>query len=237
MPLFCLILALSLPTFAADDTPTPCVVAPGFAAADVSPDSLAIDFALETTSESFQQGAAKAVAVANALKSIAPPTEGVALSVSHDLTFMQQKRWSGSAKQQHKFRLAVDKVPEGESERVLVTIVEAAVSKVPNLTVEGFQARLSDTRTKQVQNSLLKQAVADAGEFAATAAAEAKLSLHSPRSVRIAESGASSRPLALNESFMGGLDIRSRSFSVYDTLQSNIRVSVSVVVQYECKQM
>ena len=68
------------------------IIVPGIAVAEVAPDSLAIDFELETTSDSFEQGAAKARAVVTDLESIAPPLDGIKLSASHELTFLQQKK-------------------------------------------------------------------------------------------------------------------------------------------------
>jgi uncharacterized protein YggE len=214
------------------------IIAPGIAVVDVAPDSLAIDFELETASDSFQQGAAKARTVATDLESIAPPVDGIRLSVSHDLTFMQVKKWTSGTKQEHKFRLLVDGVPDGQAEKAMVAIIQSALAKVANLTVSGFEARLSDGRTKQLQTALLKQAIADAREFASTAAAEANLKVQSVRSLRIGGPGASSRPYELNESVTVEPDYygnRSRAFSVHDELASKIHVSVKVVVEYDCE--
>jgi hypothetical protein len=214
------------------------IVAPGIAVADVAPDSLTVDFELETASESLEQGAAKARAVAADLESIAPPLEGVKISVERDLTFMQQKKWTIATKQQFKFRLQADGVPDGQAEKCMVAIVQAALAKVPALTVTGFEARLSEVRTKQLHAVLLRQAIADAREFAAIAAAEAKLEVRSVRFLRVGRPGAESRPYELEEAITVGAGLEGltrRGFVVRDELASTIRVSVRVVVEYECE--
>ncbi|MEW6444286.1 MAG: SIMPL domain-containing protein [bacterium] len=238
-PLLC-ILALTavVPCWAQTGSDRGRIVAPGFAVAEVAPDSLSIDFELETTSDSFQQGAAKARSVAADLESIAPPLEGITLSVSHDLTFMQEKKWTSGTKQQHKFRLSVDGVPDGQAEKAMTAIVESALTKVANLTVTGFEARLSDSRTKRVQIILLKEAIADAREFASTAAAEANLKVQSVRALTIGGPDVSSRPYELGEEvaatsrYYGNV---SKAFTVRDQLASKIHVSVKVVVEYDCE--
>jgi hypothetical protein len=131
--------------------PPACIVTPGFASVAVSPDSVTIDFSLETASESFEQGAAKARAVESDLESLPSPADGVTLKATRDLTFLQQRKWSSGTKQTHRFRLAVDHIPDGQTEKVTVGIIQAALKKVASLEVEGYDARLSDARTKQVQ--------------------------------------------------------------------------------------
>jgi len=235
---YTLALVAVLPCWGGSGSEPGRIVAPGIAVADVAPDSLSIDFELETASDSFQQGAAKARSVATDLESIAPSRDGIKLSVSHDLTFMQQKKWTSSTKQTHKFRLLVEGVPDGQAESSMVAIVESALTKVANLTVTGYDARLSDARTKQVQSSLLKQAIGDAREFATTAAAEGNLKLQSVRSLRIGGLGDATRPYDLNESVTVNADYygsRTRAFSVHDDLVSKIHVSVKVVIEYDCE--
>ena len=114
-----------VPCWGGTDLETRRIVVPGIAVADVAPDSLAIDFALESASDSFEQGAATARAVVTDLESIPPPFDGMKLSVSRDLTFMQLKKWSRGTKQQHEFRLTVDGVPDGQSEKAMVAIVQS----------------------------------------------------------------------------------------------------------------
>jgi uncharacterized protein YggE len=238
-PLICIVFVAAALGSASDAVAEPGrIVAPGIAVADVAPDSLTVDFELETASETLEQGAARARAVAADLQSIAPPLEGVKLSVERDLTFMQQKKWTIATKQQFKFRLQADRVPEGQAETCMVALVQSALAKVPALTVTGFEARLSELRTKQLHAVLLKQAIADAREFAAIAAAEAHLDVRSVRSLRVGRPGSESRPYELDETVTVSAEpygYRRRGFSVSDELASTIRVSVRVVVEYECE--
>lgn len=230
-----LALVAVVPCWGGTETETGRIVVPGMAVAEVAPDSLAIDFELESTSDSFEQGAAKARAVATDLESIAPPLDGIKLSASHDLTFMQQKRWASGTKQLHEFRLMVDGIPDGQAEKALVAIVQSALKKVANLTVTGFEARLSDARKKQAHQTLLKSAIADAHESAAAAAAEANLRVQAVRSLRVGGVGAASRPHALEESMVvDRLYQNAPAFKVHDKLASTIHVSVTVVVEYDC---
>jgi uncharacterized protein DUF541 len=231
-------LLIIAPCWAATGSELSRIVAPGIAVADVAPDSLAIDFELETGSDSFQQGATRARTVAADLETIAPPLDGIKLTVSHDLTFMQLKKWTNGTKQEHTFRLLVDGVPDGQAEKAMVSIVESALAKVPSLTVAGFEARLSDGRTKQLQTVLLKQAIADALAFAVTAAAEANLKVKSVRSLRVGGPDASRRPYELTESVTADLyddKVPARAFRVQDKLASKIKISVKVVVEYDCE--
>ena len=236
-PVLCILaLVAVVPCWGGTETGTGRIIVPGMAVAEVAPDSLAIDFELESTSDSFEQGAARARAVATDLESIAPPLDKIKLSASHDLTFMQQKKWTSGTKQQHAFRLIVDGIPDGQAEKAMVAIVQAALKKVANLTVTGFEARLSDARTKQVHQTLLKNAIADAHESAAAAAAEANLAVRSVRSLRVGGVGASSRPYELEESVVVDRFYQNvGAFKVRDKLASTIHVSVSVVVEYDCE--
>lgn len=212
------------------------ITVPGIAVADVAPDSLTIDFELESTSDSFEQGAAKARGVVTDLQSIPPPVDGIKLSASHDLTFMQQKKWTSGTRQQHEFRLMVEGVPDGQAEKAMVAIVQSALKKVTNLTVTGFEARLSEARTKQVHQALLKDAIADALASATTAAAKANVTVQAVRSLKVGGVGASARPYELDESAVPGRFYQNVSaFKVRDKLASTIHVSVSVVVEYECQ--
>jgi uncharacterized protein YggE len=213
------------------------VVAPGFAVAEVPPDSLTVEFQLEAAAGSFEQGAAKARAVAADLGSMTPPVDGIRFTVSHDLTFMQQKKWTSGTKQQHKFRLLAEHVPEGNAQKTMIAIVQSALKTNPDLTVVAFESRLSDARVKEVQAKLLKQAIADAHDFATIAATEANLSLRSVRSLSFGGPGSFSRPVELAESVMVGriYGNASRSFSVQDELAATIRVSVAVSVEYDCE--
>ena len=115
----------------------------------------------------------------------------------HDLTFLQQKKWTSGTKQQHKFRVSVDGVPDGQAQKTMIAVVESALKKNPELTVVAFEARLSDARVKQVHATLLRQAIADAHDFAAIAANEASLALQSVRSLSIGGTGSGSRPSRL----------------------------------------
>ena len=236
-PLLCIFaLVAVVPCWGGTGPETRRIVVPGIAVADVAPDSLAIDFELESASDSFEQGAATARAVVTDLESIPPPLDSIKLSVSHDLTFMQQKKWTRGTKQQHEFRLTVDGVPDGQSEKALVAIVQSALTNIANLTVTGFEARLSDPRTKQLQQILLKNAIADARELAATAAAEANLTVQSVRLLRVGGLGTSSRPYEFEESVVPGRFYQNvLTFKVRDKLASTIHVSVNVVVEYDCE--
>jgi uncharacterized protein YggE len=231
-----LALVAAVPGWSGTDPETGRIVVPGIAVADVAPDSLAIDFELEIASDSFEQGTAKIRTVAADLESMSPLRDGIKLSVTHDLTFMQQKKWTSGTKQQHELRITVDSVPDGQAEQVLVAIIQSALAKTATLTVTGFEARLSDARTKQVHKTLLKEAIADARELAVTAAAEANLKVQAVRSLKVGGPGASSRPYELNESVVVGRFYQNvGAFKVRDKLASTIHVSVNVVVEYDCE--
>ena len=234
--MFIFALVAVVPCWGGADLETRRIVVPGIAVADVTPDSLAIDFALESASDTFEQGTATARAVVTDLESIPPPFDGMKLSVSHDLTFIQLKKWRRGTKQQYEFRLTVDGVPDGQSEKAMIAIVESALKNIANLTVTGFETRLSDSRTKQLQQELLKNAIVDARELAATAAAEAHLTVQSVRLLRVGGLGGSSRPYELDESMVRGRFYQNvLTFKVRDKLESTIHVSVSVVVEYDCE--
>ena len=235
--LYALTMVAIAPCWGGTDLEQSCIVVPGIAVDDVTPDSLAIDFELESASDSFDEGTAKARDVAVSLESIAPPMDGIVLTVSRDLTFLQQKRATRGTKQQHQFRLVVDRIPDGHAEEALVAIVQSALTRVDDLAVTGFEARLSDHRTQQLQLTLLKDAIADSRELAATAAAEANLTVKSVRSMRIGGLGDSARPYGLEELMIAGRYYQNvQTFKLRDTLTSRIRVSVSVVVEYECER-
>lgn len=231
-------LALTAPSAHAVD-PTPGrIVAPGSASADVAPDSVSIDFQLEITSDTFQQGAAKVRAVVADLAAIPPPAEGVKISATHDLMLMQQKKWTSGTKQQQKVRVTVDGVPEGQAEKVTIAVVEAATKKSPDLTVIAYEARLSDARARQAQNVLLKEAIANSREFAATAATAGNLTFRAVHSIHI---GGPSDPRSYELTEMVTVQsdsyypfARSKAFVVRDQLAATIHVSVSVVVEYDC---
>ncbi len=83
---------------------------------------------------------------------------------------------------------------------------------------------------------LLKNAIADARELAATAAAEAHITVQSVRLLRIGGLGRSSRPYELDESVVAARFYHNvLTFKVRDKLASTIHVSVSVVVEYDCE--
>jgi hypothetical protein len=167
------------------------------------------------------------------LESIPAPVDGVTLDASRDMTFLQQRKWSSGTKQTHRFRLAVDHIPEGQAENVTVGIIQSALKKVAGLEVDGYDARLSDARAKQIQTELLKGAIADARDFATTAATEARIKLGAVRSVRIG-GGPSLTGAFLNNA--ESMTVVSRAFSVRDNLASKIRVAVDVTVDYDCER-
>ena len=209
------------------------ISAPGAAVAEFSPDWLAVDFELETTSGSFSEASNATESVASKLREIALPGNDATLKVTYDLTFMRQRKLTRGKKLEHSFRVTVQNVSDGKAEETMIALVEDALLKIPGLAVAGFESGLSQNGIKRAQKQLLKQAVANAEKNASTAADAARLRLLSARSIRIGDRGPRSNAADYDGFLVEQVTVYARkSFVVRDNFKSKIRISVNVIIDF-----
>ena len=210
---------------------------------EVSPDRLVIDFELLTERSTFAEAAEGARQIATGLEGISLPADGVSLSVDYDLTFMRQKSWGRGRKLEHRFRMTVDNIPDGKTQEIMVHLVDGSLGLDSKLTVEHFDALLSEDHARAISNQLLEQAVADARATAAVLASAAGLRIVSPTSISVGGPGLlmmSSTAYHGDDSWPVGANFSARrqeAFVVNANLPSRIRQSVRVSARFSVEQM
>lgn len=221
---------LLTPAFA-DERAIDSISTPGRAAAEVSPDEILINFQLEIESDSFSEAVSVADETATRLEKVLPPVDGVSVKVNYDVTFMRQKKWGRGSKLAHRFGMSVRNVPDGAAQETLVYFVDKVVKLEPRMTVEGYEARLSEAKSQQVRDRLLSEAVEDARHNAAVIAKAGGLVVGSPHSI-VSGARPSEWTYELDGNMYEQVRVRSRYFSVTSDLGSSVPVAVSVWVVF-----
>ena len=94
--------------------------------------------------------------MASALEGLDVQTDNVTVSVSYDVTFMKQKSWGRGRKLDHLFEMTVDGVPEGKAQELMVELIDKSLEIDNALTVESFEAGLSEGREQATRKRLLE---------------------------------------------------------------------------------
>ena len=224
---------LVLAPMQAVEATTGSITAPGAAEISVSPDQLVIDFELLTSRESFTEAAEAARQMAAQLQTVTATDQGVAISVEFDLTFMQQKKWGKGRNLEHRFRMTVERVPDGKAQDTLVAVVDSALALDSKLTVERFETRLSPEKAKGVRATLLQRAFGDAKDNASAIAEAANLRLGSPKSIDVSPGDPLVGRFYASVSYDGGgQSYRKKPFVVTSDLVSKLRLSVGIVAEF-----
>ncbi len=233
-----LVMTLAAGAVSAEESAADAISTPGLATAEVSADQVAIRFQLEITSESFEGAVTEARNTAARLESVAPPSAEISVSVRYDVTLMRQKKWGRGSKLSQRFEMSVRRVPDGAAQETLVHFVDNVVKLEPRMTVEGYEASLSEVKSQRVRHELLAKAIENARLDANVIATASGLALGSPRSIVV---GPPPNRLSLDYDAYGvtesiAVPARSfKSFTVRDELESKVPVVVGVWIVFNAK--